>query len=164
MTELTITKEAATKAFANADEKGKKMLADLFGEKTLYTDIKDRVKTLLDAIEIVGCDAETRALLSYQGNDRFMIGASAFAKLCIIRNALNMQEDGTTWNPDWSNNSQYKYYPYFEYKSGFGFSLTTCDYWCACTCAGSRLCFKSRELAEYAGKQFEAIYNDFLTL
>lgn len=29
---------------------------------------------------------------------------------------------------------------------------------------GSRLCYKSRELAEYAATQFADIYNDFLTI
>jgi len=24
-------------------------------------------------------------------------------------------------NPDWSNGSQYKWFPYFNYKAGFGF-------------------------------------------
>ena len=29
---------------------------------------------------------------------------------------------------------------------------------------GSRLCYKTRELATYAGRQFEGLYNDFLLI
>ena len=79
-------------------------------------------------------------------------------KLAIIAEALN---EG--WTPDWENRSQYKYFPWFTYKSGFGFSCTSYDIWCTLTLTGSRLCYKSSEVAIYAGEQFETIYNDFLT-
>jgi hypothetical protein len=49
------------------------------------------------------------------------------------------------------------------WRSGFGFafgdwanSYTYADH-------GARLCFKTSELAEYAGKQFEGIYREFLS-
>ena len=82
----------------------------------------------------------------------------AHYKLTIIAEALN---DG--WQPDWKNYDQGKYYPWFEVtKSGFSFVIVDYDYWNAN--AGSRLCFRSRELAEYAGKLFTDIYNDFLSI
>ena len=161
-TELTITKEAAAQAFKNADKKGQKLLTDLFGEKNLSLEITDRVKTLEDALEIAGEDAQgnIKLLLDYNGSNKDMIAASAFAKLTLIARVLN---EG--WVPDWSNSNQYKYYPYFKTKeAGFGFSGADCDSWCTGTTVGSRLCFKTSELAMYAGKQFETIYNEFLTL
>lgn len=158
-TELTITKEAAAQAFKNADKKGQKLLTDLFGEKNLSLEITDRVKTLEDALEIAGEDAQGM-LLGYKGSNKDMIAASAFAKLTLIARVLN---EG--WVPDWSDSNQYKYYPYFKAKeAGFGFSITDYDCWNAFTTVGSRLCFKTSELAMYAGKQFETIYNEFLTL
>jgi hypothetical protein len=48
--------------------------------------------------------------------------------------------------------------------SGVGFSYVDCVRWLTSSDVGSRLCFKSSELAEYAGKTFESIYKDFLTL
>ena len=81
-------------------------------------------------------------------------------KLIKIAEALN---EG--WKPDWENYNERKYYPWFsmDTPSGFGFSYSHCDHSLSSSGVGSRLCFKSSELAEYAGKQFEAIYNDYLT-
>ena len=161
-TELTITKEAAVQAFKNADKKGQKLLTDLFGKKNLSLKITDRVKTLEDALEIAGEEAsvEIRIIISYNGKDKDLIAASLFAKLTLIVRVLN---EG--WVPDWRNSNQYKYYPYFKAKeAGFGFSDASYAYWDTLTFVGSRLCFKTSELAMYAGKQFETIYNEFLTL
>lgn len=86
----------------------------------------------------------------------------AHFKLVIITEALN---EG--WKPDWKNTDQYKYYPWFRYnstKSGFGFSPAYYDYWGTHTTVGSRLCFKSSELAEYAGTQFKKLYNQYFIL
>jgi hypothetical protein len=49
-------------------------------------------------------------------------------------------------------------------ESGSGLSYDVYDYWRAVASVGSRLCFKSRELAEYAGKQFIDIYTDFFII
>jgi len=90
--------------------------------------------------------------------DKHTKAIEALCKLTIIAEALN-----GGWVPDWDNEDEKKYYPWFVYNgSGVGFSCagTCCDY--AGTCVGSRLCFKTRELAEYAGKQFKDLYNDFL--
>lgn len=82
-------------------------------------------------------------------------------KLCVIAEALN---EG--WQPDWSNYSEYKYFPYFDVEasketpSGSGLSFHGCDYSGSRTVVGSRLCFRTRELAVYAGKQFIEIYTD----
>ena len=82
----------------------------------------------------------------------------ATMKLRIIAQALN---EG--WKPDWNDLSEYKYYPYFDMRSGFGFSNTTYDCTGTDTAVGSRLCFKSRELAEYAGTKFIKLYEQMLT-
>ncbi len=68
------------------------------------------------------------------------------------------------WTPDWSNSSQPKYFPWFEMKGSSGFRFNGCDHWAATSGVGSRLCFKSRELAEYAGKQFTAVYKQFMII
>ena len=85
----------------------------------------------------------------------------AYMKLKIITKALN---EG--WEPDWNNWSEWKYYPYFKMSDngaapGVGFSYYFYDFDLGYSTVGSRLCFKSRELAEYAATQFKDIYNDF---
>lgn len=159
MENLTIEKQTALAAYAGADKPGKKLLENLFGEKLFCGKITDRVKTFEDALAIVQPGDNVKTLLSYNGVDAHMLGAVALAKLSIIREALN---EG--WQPDWSNSSEYKYYPWFAFKAGVGFSHTDYGGVCSGSTVGSRLCFKSSELAMYAGAQFEAIYNDFLTL
>jgi hypothetical protein len=91
----------------------------------------------------------------------FQKALNAYAKLFIIIEALN---EG--WQPDWNNDDEYKYYPWLWVKpnvknpSGFWLSCDGCGYGDSGTSVGSRLCFKSRELAEYAGKQFQGIYEE----
>jgi hypothetical protein len=152
MQTLQIDKANARKLFSTASPEFKQMLVDTFGEKFFQQKITDRVKTFEDACEVLGL---------YRGavtQDDDTIDEAAYKKLKVITKALN---EG--WTPDWSNENQFKWYPYFK-MSGFGFSTTDCGYWSSGTGVGSRLCFKSSELAEYAGKQFVSIYQDFLTL
>lgn len=81
----------------------------------------------------------------------------AYYSLKVIAKALN---EG--WEPDW-NNSESKWYPWFRVSSaGLSFSLTY--YAVSLTHAnfGSRLCFKTQALAEYAGKQFTDIWEEYL--
>ena len=86
-------------------------------------------------------------------------------KLTIIAEALN---EG--WKPDWSDRGQYKYYAWFEVKttpknkSGVGFSGTLYSYAGTSTAVGSRLCFRTSDLALYAAKQFKRLYKDYLLL
>jgi hypothetical protein len=90
---------------------------------------------------------------------------TAHAKLIIIAQALN---EG--WKPDWNNTDQWKYYPWFEIEaskdapSGFGFSGAHFDYWYSYSSVGSRLCFRTRGLALYAGKKFADLYKEYFLL
>ena len=81
----------------------------------------------------------------------------AHYKLVIIAQALN---DG--WKPDWDNNNEYKYYPYFDMEKGFSFYICVCIY--TFSFAGSRLCFRSAEIAKYAGTQFVELYKDYFVI
>lgn len=83
----------------------------------------------------------------------------AHAKLVIITEALN---EG--WKPDWKNDDEYKYYPWFNLCSGSGFSFDGYGYIDSGSHVGSRLCFKTRDLAEYAGKQFIKLYEQYFVL
>jgi hypothetical protein len=143
-------------------DKNRSIFEIFFGMKTEKKGgVMSRIKTFEDACEELGIEPNE----FFQGSiDNGLMNdiksIVAYSQLIIICRALN---EG--WTPDWTNSDQNKYCPYFIKKvPGFGFSGTDCDGWYSFACVGSRLCFKNCELAEYAGKQFESIYNDFLNL
>lgn len=91
----------------------------------------------------------------------------AHAKLVIIAEALNTEANGgKTWKPDWANGEWDKYYPWFDMymSSGSGLSYYDCVDLGSGSIVGSRLCFKSSELAKYAGKQFKKLYEQYFLL
>lgn len=84
----------------------------------------------------------------------------AYNRLCTIAQAWN-KADG--FEPDFSNTSQYKYFPWFEYSmdaAGFVYANTYYTATDANASFGSRLCFMTRERAEQFGKQFIDLWND----
>lgn len=154
-TTLSITKANARHLYKKANKEVQESMELLFGKENLVRsgNIMERCKTFQDCCEEVGED-----------HDAFMAAVkglpkdeAAYRMLKIIRSALN---EGHI--PNWDDSSEYKYWPVFK-MSKFGFSRSDCDYWRTNATAGSRLCFKSRELAEYAGTQFLAIYQDYIT-
>jgi hypothetical protein len=78
-------------------------------------------------------------------------------KLMVIYKAIN-----NGWVPDWSNDDQKKWFPWFGVlSSGSGFSRSGSGYHCEITTVGSRLCTDSSEKARYIAEQFEAEYVDY---
>ena len=119
----------------------------------------NEIKTFEDACNKLGYDSN---IPNFEGMpENYQKPLIAHYKLCIIAEALN---EG--WKPDWNDWDQLKYYPWFEMgsPSGSGFSYGDFVCWFAASYAGSRLCFKSRELAVYAGKQFEQLYKEYFVL
>ncbi len=123
--------------------------------------IIDRVKTFEDALNIVGIeDEDDYILLNYKGKNVGILAQVASLKLSIIAKALN---EG--WIPDWNNSSQYKHYPWFKADgSGSGWVYGDYDDWDSVSYVGSRLTFKTRELAEYSGRQFIDLYSAMFKL
>lgn len=124
--------------------------------------ITDRVKTFEDACKVVGIENDAKFTLNTDSEylGKHLNSVAAYTKLIIIAAALN---EG--WEPDFSDSNQPKYYPWLKWDpAGSGFSFSDFSYGRTHTAVGARLCFKSRELAEYAAKQFKDIYNEFLTL
>jgi hypothetical protein len=156
--------ENARLAYRNADSSGKKLLSDLFGSDTLVPQkITDRIKSWEDVCNFLSLDPK-RCLpfdteLPYSSKDE--ISGNAYFKLCKIIEVLN---EG--WEPNWDNSNEPKYYPWFymdsKADSGFGLSYDDCAYDYSRTTVGSRLCFKSSELAIYAAKQFRSEYKDYM--
>lgn len=93
-------------------------------------------------------------------NPKHIKALIAYNRLCTIAQAWN-KADG--FEPDFSNTSQYKYFPWFEYSrdaAGFVFANTAYTASYAHASFGSRLCFMTRERAEQFGKQFIDLWND----
>ena len=92
------------------------------------------------------------------------VATIAHAKLVIIAEALNMEaNNGKRWKPDWKNSSCDKYYPWFR-MSGPNLSYFVVDILKLTSTASSRLCFKSTELAAYAGKKFKKLYQQYFCM
>lgn len=93
-------------------------------------------------------------------NPKHIKALIAYNRLCTIAQAWN-KADG--FEPDFSNTSQYKYFPWFVYDNGaagFVFAYTSYTASGAYAIVGSRLCFKTRERAMQFGKQFIDLWND----
>lgn len=132
----------------------KKALEALYGAEVFAPTVTDTIKTFEDACKVLKLNVKT-VLAGQTATDII-----AYIKLTIIARALN---DG--WVPDWADDNQPKYVPWFEYNSKTKrFSSDGCRSWYQLSFVGSRLCFRTRELAEYAAKQFVNEYNDFLLL
>ena len=78
--------------------------------------ITDRIKNFKDACDELGISGSD-LLVKITGMDKDKISIIAYSQLIIIVRALN---EG--WTPDWSNSKEYKWWPYFNMNSGFGFS------------------------------------------
>lgn len=191
MEERTIKRENAMAAYNVASDETKKVLATLLGEDfCVAKDIKDRVKTFEDACRELGNDHPLviqYKLYNEQmkGNFDYMEDLTSYFKLRIITAALN---EG--WEPQFTKD-EYRWYPWYnlytqeeidrmdeDEKKEVGLLLWGgyADYGSPCGLAyansyhawsnshsaiGSRLAFKSEELATYAGKQFIKIYANF---
>lgn len=93
-------------------------------------------------------------------NPKHIKALIAYNRLCTIAQAWN-KADG--FEPDFSNTSQYKYFPWFVYDNGaagFVCAYTSNTATSAAANFGSRLCFKTRERAMQFGKQFIDLWND----
>lgn len=187
--ELKISAENALAAYNNTDANGRELLEHLFGKEIFTQDIKDKVKTFEDAVAILGDEhplvAQFRVIESSFKEADNNLHLFAYARLVIIAEALN---EG--WEPKFDGD-ECRYYPWFyiytkaEYEEldedekkdcrvvgrSHNYALAVGGVACANAYSassssssghGSRLAFKTRELAEYCGKQFIDIWERFL--
>lgn len=161
-----------------------------FGEEALKPqDIKERIKTFEDAVKAIGEDhplvVQFKAINNAFKEEDNNLHLFAYTRLAIIAEALN---EG--WRPEYTED-EYRYYPWFglytqeEYDDMddddkeccrfVGRSVDDANAHGGLVCAyavygsafsvssiGSRLAFKSRELAIYCGKQFIEIWINYL--
>ena len=104
-----------------------------------------------DILEILGIEAEDAW---DEDNDAPHI--IALKKMELICQAYN---EG--WEPNWNNSKEAKWYACW-YLNDPGFRLDGVDNGYALSLVGSRLVFKSEELARFAAETFKEIYKDFI--
>ena len=186
--EIKISEENALNAYKNASPEGKELLEHLLGKELFKPkDIRDRVKTFEDACNELGQDHPLvvqylQTSSAYRG-DALSEDLIAYLKVRIITAALN---EG--WTPQFTTD-EYRYYPWFclytqkeidemdeedkgrvlgrscynaNASAGVAYSVTYYASAYSLTYSGGRLCFKTRDLAEYAGKQFLDIWAEFM--
>ena len=123
-------------------------------------DIKDKVKSFEDACKVLDITPSVPVVTGIP--EKYQKPLIANYQLMVIAEALN---EG--WTPDWSNGEWDKWYPWFKMddsSSAGRFSFGASGYLSSTSDVGSRLCFKSKDLATYAGTQFLDIYKDFFTV
>lgn len=153
MENLTISKENAIKAFDQANDKGKNLLKNLFGEKVFVKNIMERIITLEDALEYNG-----KTIAQFQKETQFDTdGQLAGKELEQIAKALREGKP--------LKNGQRWYYPYFYKPTGSSssFSYAGCDFDIGLARVGARLSVDTPEKAIYMGKQFIDIYTRYLS-
>lgn len=130
-------------------------LEDTFGTEFFRENIIDKIKTYEDACAELGITPQNDRTLLELG---FTPDEINLRKIKTITAALN---EG--WKPDWNDGNQYKYFPWFKMSSG-AFVFGDAYYAGSDADAGSaaRLCFKSKELAKYAGEQFTKLCSDYI--
>lgn len=178
---IQIQQENVLNAYKNASDEQKELLEHLFGREVFKpVDVKERIKTFADAAKAVGIEDPEEWESGYSDVEPDIL---AYFKLRIITKALN---EG--WEPKFIP-GEYRWAPYFllytkeeiekmnaetrarvVYRSsnfahangGVSYAYAYYDSASVYANIGSRLAFKSEELAEYAGKQFTEIYADFI--
>ena len=149
--------------------------------------VTERIKTFTDACNALGDEhplvTQYRLTAGAYKGDPMTEDFIAYIKLRIIVAALN---EG--WEPKFEK-GEYRYFPWFyfytkeEYDKldyeekgrcvlrsgyytnsyyGFDLTITYHDASYSFTCFGSRLAFRTRELAAYAGRQFIEEWADFM--
>ena len=186
---LIISRDNALKAYKSADKSQKYLLELLFGADTFkqLQDVRERIKTFDDACNELG--EEHPFVLLYNVFDEEIASQSMhdsdkdviiYLKLRIINAALN-----ECWEPQFTKDES-RYYPYFRFFTerelnqikgrvvgrayhnssayvGLAYAgESDASSYSGGFSSGSRLAFKTRELAEYAGRQFVELYADFV--
>ncbi len=176
--ELVVSQESVQDAWRNGNPSQREMLEHLFGNdcKVKITDV---VKSYEDACKVLGIKPVNFDYLP----EREKRHVSAMLKLETITKALNEGWE----NPQ--NGEGYVYWPWFiilnnkkeveDYRdrgytvvelegfkntAGLAYSCSTNAPSHTAAHFGSRLCFKTRDLAIYAAKTFTALYADWMLI
>lgn len=179
---ITISKDFLLNAYRKAEPSQQEFLKKLFGPDkfAISFNVMDRIKTFQDAVDELGNDnklVQQYNQIYSEFGDMMDNDIIAYLKLRIITAALN---EG--WEPQYTI-GECRYYPYFyvihdttdegmartvarSHKNALADMLVYANAYNGSAVANTsncmRLTFKTKELAEYAGKQFLNIWADFV--
>lgn len=180
METIKVNKESLLDAYRNSGSEARDVLMKLFPEMDFRSSLPviERIKTWDDVVRELGYDPVERLLDHTERGDGFNFEPDeiAYIKLKAIASVLN---EG--WTPQFTIN-EYRWFPWFvlytkeeidkmneEQRSrvvlrsnSVAYAYAGDDSSSASTFYGSRLAFKTKELAAYAGKQFIDIWADFV--
>lgn len=156
---LQIDENKAYSLYRTASPEFKQALEDTFGKEFFSRSITDRVKSYEDACAVLDIDPRGSMPDTSECPAEDRKAYVAFHKLVIIVRALN---EG--WRPDWADTNQAKWFLWWYTKGSAGLAYAYSHYTptSAGATVGSRLCFKSKALADYAAENFKSIYEDYL--
>lgn len=173
MSEIKITTEKVREAYKKGNDCVKSVLHNLFGEDVCAPkNVMDRVKTFEDACIETGTDIQAFNEMTKNLDEHVV----TYMKLSIIVKALNEDDKFPYFTKD-----EWRYYPYFwlytkdEYEKmnakdrekisrvlfrscNNAYAYAENDASGTNNVVGSRLAFRNKELALYAGKQFIDLY------
>lgn len=187
METIKVNKESLLDAYRNSGSEARDVLMKLFPEMDFRSSLPviERIKTWDDVVRELCYDPVERLLDHNERGDGFNFEPDeiAYIKLKAIAQVLN---EG--WTPQFTIN-EYRWFPWFvlytkeeidtmneEQRSrvvlrsyvsavaygGVAYACAFDDSSYASASGGSRLAFKTKELAAYAGKQFIDIWADFV--
>ena len=148
-----ITEASVRRLYKDATPEFKTTLEDTFGKDYFSIKVTD-CETYEELCEFIGENPVNEEELKILG---FTQDEICYRKLKTITKALN---EG--WTPEWSDGNQKKWFPYFGNFSSLMFCDTGYSYSTLHAGNSSYLCFKSKELAEIAGRKFMDIYKQFI--
>lgn len=136
---------------------------DAFNQQTGTITFKPKPKKVTERVRTVTDLLKENGLTESQFDNQCQGLTKDEKAYRLIKMLVKTLNEG--WTPDWDNGKYDKYFPWFYLDGGSsGFRSGGYVVWPSGSDVGSRLCFKNRELAEYAGTQFLSVYKDFMVI
>lgn len=154
---VTSDKESVLETYKNADASGKQSLEKVFG-KDFFAE-KNKKSNYMQLWNDFCKKNKLKVTLPYLNPKNSEEESENAYKMLI--NIIRIANKG--WVPDFKNENEYKYYPWFYLDEDSGFAFSNASYDCTSTDSnvGSRLCFFSRQTAEEIAKAFLPIYEKY---
>jgi len=153
---LKLSEQKARSLYKTGSAEMKELLTENFGEAFFSQSIMDRVKTMDDVYAELGEEPINEEVCKKLGMNKNDI---AYLKLTKLVKVLNEGWVAKVYD------NECRYYPWFEHNgspSAFAFDVSDCGSSYAAAGSCSRLCFKTRELSNYAGAQFIDLWREFI--
>jgi hypothetical protein len=143
------TKELAEYAGKTFEKQYNKWLIITKNESKLIEEVGyPEIKTMFDVYRVNGI---TKLTTLPETKERY------YEDLILVAKALN-----GNWKPDFGDRYTAKHHPYFHLSENFNFLSTSSDFTYADSSYGAFLCYKTKKIAEYAGKTFLEQYEKLM--